>query len=131
MKDLSAILQRFRKDMPNSSATAQAIDRGASLEEISQAATTEGIHELATVLFEAEQEEAGGKTDRETDLETVINIRLRETRADLPNDSKTAQAIDRGAPWGEICECAQEEGLGELATTLFQAEQEKTRYPET
>ncbi len=38
MKTLSAILQAFRTDIPNSSLTAQAIDRGALLEEISQVA---------------------------------------------------------------------------------------------
>ena len=129
MKDLESILRRFRRELPNDSRTARAIDDGASLEEISQAATADGVHELATILFEAEQEETGGKDDLETDLATTIATRLRETRADLPNDSKTARAIDRGAPWGEICACAQEEGLGELATTLFQAEQEKVRSP--
>ena len=35
MKNLSAILQAFRHSLPNNSLTAQAIDRGALLEEIS------------------------------------------------------------------------------------------------
>lgn len=85
----------------------------------------ERIHQLAAILFEAEQEEADGKPDQEMDLETLINNQIRELRADLPDASKTAQAIDQGATWEEISECAQAEGLGNLAATLFEAEQEK------
>ena len=125
MKNLSAVLQAFRQDLPSSSLTAQAIDRGALLDEISQAATTERIHQLAAILFEAEQEEAEGKPDQEIDFETLINNQIRELRVDLPAASKTAQAIDRDASWEEISVCAQEEGLGNLAATLFQAEQER------
>ncbi len=85
----------------------------------------ERIHQLAAILFEAEQEEVEGKPDQEADLETLINNQIRELRADLPDESKTAQAIDRGAAWEEISACAQAEGLGTLAATLFEAEQEK------
>lgn len=129
MKNLNAILQGFRQDLPSSSLTAQAIDRGALLEEISQLATMERIHQLAAVLFEAEQEEAEGKPDQEIDIETLISKQMKELRADLPDASKTAQAIDRGAPWEEISEGAQEEGLGYLAATLFVAEEEKALEP--
>ena len=62
MKNLSAILQAFRHNLPNSSLTAQAIDRGALLEEISQAAAMERIHQLAAILFEAEQEETQSRS---------------------------------------------------------------------
>lgn len=129
MKNLNAIMQAFRQDLTSSSLTAQAIDRGALLEEISQLATMEKIHQLAAVLFEVEQEEAGGKPDQEIDLETLINQQVRNLRADLPDASKTAQAIDRGATWEEISESAQEEGLGSLAATLFVAEEEKAHEP--
>jgi hypothetical protein len=125
MKNLSAILQTFRRDLPDSSLTAQAIDRQALLEEISQAATMERIHQLAAVLFEAEQEDSEGKPDEDVDLESVIDKQIHELRADLPDGSKTAGAIDRRAPWEEISQCAQEEGLGNLAATLFGAEQER------
>lgn len=125
MKNLSAILQAFRQELPSSSLTAQAIDRGAVLEEISQAATIERIHQLAAILFEAEQEEVEGKPDEEADLETLINNQIRELRAGLPDTSKTARAIDRGASWEEISATAQAEGLSTLAATLFEAEQEK------
>ena len=125
MKNLSAILQAFRTDLPNSSLTAQAIDRGALLDEISQAAATERIHQLAAILFEAEQEETQDNPDKEVDLETLINKQILQLRAKLPDGSRTAKAIDRGATLEEISESAQEEGLSNLAATLFEAEQEK------
>ena len=127
MKNLRVVLQAFRRDLPNQSLTAQAIDRGALLEEISQVAAMERIHQLATVLFEAEQEELQDKPDREIDLRTLIDGQIRQLRAQLPNDSKTAKAIDRRATWEEISEAAEEEGLGNFAGTLFEAEQEQDR----
>ncbi|MDS4058402.1 MAG: hypothetical protein RKP73_07505 [Candidatus Contendobacter sp.] len=50
------MLRSFREDLPRSSKTAAAIDQGARLEEISELAEEEGLHKLASVLFEAEQE---------------------------------------------------------------------------
>ena len=127
MKNLSAILQAFRHDVPDSSATARAIDRGALLEEISQAAAMERVHQLAAILFEAKQEEAQAAPNREIDLEARISGQIRALRNKLPDDSRTAKAIDRGATWEEISESAQKEGLGNIASTLFEAEQEKIR----
>jgi len=126
MKNLNAIIEAFRHDLPNGSLTAKAIDRGAMLEEISQLATMERVHQLAAILFEAEQEAAEGAKEREIDLETMINSQIRDLRADLPDASRTARAIDSGALWEEISERASEEGLGSMAAMLFQAEQEKT-----
>lgn len=127
MKNLGAVLRAFRGNLPDNSLTAQAIDRDALLEEISQAAATERIHQLAAVLFEAEQDEMQENPDRETDLRTLIDSRIRELRAQLPNESKTAKAIDGRATWEEISEAAQGEGLSSLAETLFEAEQEQIR----
>lgn len=127
MKNLRVVLQAFRRDLPDQSLTAKAIDRGALLEEISQVAALERVHELATLLFEAEQEELQDNPDREIDLRTLIDGQIRQLRTQLPNESKTAKAIDRQATWEEISEAAQEEGLGNLAGTLFQAEQEQDR----
>lgn len=127
MKNLRAVLQAFRRDLPDHSLTAQAIDQGALLEEISQAATMERIHQLATVLFEAEQEDLQANPDREIDLRALIDSQIRQLRAQLPNESKTAKTIDRQATWEEISEAAQEEGLGGFAGTLFEAEQEQDR----
>lgn len=125
MKNLNAIIQAFRADLPSDSLTAKAIDRDAVLEEISQLATMERVHQLAAVLFEAEQEAAEGAKERTVDFEAMINDQIKELRADLPNTSRTAKAIDSGATWEEISECASEEGLGSMAAMLFQAEQEK------
>jgi hypothetical protein len=129
MKNLSAILQAFRHNLPDSSLTARAIDRGALLEEISQAAAMERVHQLAAILFEAEQEEERSSADRETDLANLISKQIRQLRDMLPVGCKTAKAIDRGATWEEISEAAQEEGLGNMAAMLFEAEQEEDRQP--
>lgn len=125
MKNLSAILQTFRQDLPDSSLTARAIDRGSVLEEISQAAAMERIHQLAAILFEAEQEQQRSAPDRQTGLAGLIDSQIRQLRARLPEGCKTAQAIDRGATWEEISESAQTEGLGNMAAMLFEAEQEQ------
>lgn len=129
MKNLGAILQAFRHELPDTSLTARAIDRGALIEEISQAAAMERVHQLAAILFEAEQEEEQSNPDKEVDLETLISAQIGQLRNKLPGESKTAQAIDRGATWEEISEAAQKEGLGSVAGMLFEAEQEKTREP--
>lgn len=54
---LSSRLQEFRKDLPPACETAKLIDAGARIEEISEAAQKEGLTSLATMLFEAEQEQ--------------------------------------------------------------------------
>jgi len=125
MKNLSAIIEAFRHNLPNDSLTARAIDRNAVLEEISQLATMERVHQLAAILFEAEQEAGRAAGRQEVDLETMINHQLEELRAGLPDTSRTAQAIDRNATWEEVSECASEEGLGSMAAMMFEAEQER------
>lgn len=57
MKNIEHLLRSFREDLPDGSKTAAAIDRGASWEEISELAEEEGLHQIASVLFEAEQEQ--------------------------------------------------------------------------
>ena len=59
---------------------------------------------------------------------SLARERIHSFRANLPDNSRTAQAIDRGAKWEEISECAEEEGLHELASILFEAEQEMLRF---
>jgi len=49
-------LQEFRQQLPPDCRTAQLIDAKASLEEISEAAEAEGLHSLAGMLMEVEQE---------------------------------------------------------------------------
>lgn len=50
-------VQEFRKDLPSECETAKLIDSSARIEEISAAAQKEGLTSLATLLFEAEQEQ--------------------------------------------------------------------------
>jgi hypothetical protein len=126
---IQEILQSFRGNLPNESKTARAIDRGASLEEISVCAEEEGIHQLVSALFEIEQEALQGTPDPDIVAENaaVLTARLQEFRQQLPGTSKTAQAIDRAASLDEISACAEEEGLHEFASMLFEAEQEQER----
>lgn len=129
MKNIDQMLRAFREDLPSNSRTAVAIDRGASLEEISELAEEEGLHKLASVLFEAEQEALReGPGTVEDPAEATVSF-LRDTRKDLPDDSRTAAAIDRGASWEEISETAEGEGLHQVASVLFEAEQEQLRAP--
>ncbi len=50
-------LHELRQDLPPGCETARLIDAGAGLEEISEAAQEKGLTSLATMLFEAEQEQ--------------------------------------------------------------------------
>jgi hypothetical protein len=128
MRNIDAILRSFRHDIPNDSKTARAIDQGASLSEISECAEEEGLHQLASILFEAQQEELRQAVEPQQDLVMLARERILSFRANLPDKSQTAQAIDRGATWVEISECAEAEGLHELASILFEAEQERLRF---
>jgi|APTNR8051073442_1049403.scaffolds.fasta_scaffold01657_5 hypothetical protein len=127
-EDIDGILREFRRDLPSDSETAQAIDRGASLAEISEKAEAEGVHQLSAVLFEAQQEDQAHFNPKPTpNLVAEIDERLSSFRADLPDGSQTAKAIDKGASWSEIAGCAQKEGLSELAAVLHEADQERMR----
>ena len=70
MNNIDQMLQSFRSDLPRASKTAAAIDQGASLEEISELAEEEGLHKIATVLFEAEQEALRKGPERAEDAAT-------------------------------------------------------------
>lgn len=129
MKNIEHLLRSFRDDLPDGSKTAAALDRGASLEEISELAEEEGFHKLASVLFEAEQEALRERLEAVEDPAAATDDFIRNTRHDLPEGSKTAAAIDRGASWEEISEVAEEEGLHQIASVLFEAEQERLRAP--
>ena len=52
---------------------------------------------------------------------------IRDFRTRLPAGGHTAAAIDRGAPWEEISECAEAEGVHKLAAALFNPEREQAR----
>ena len=129
MKNIDHLLRSFREDLPDSSRTAAAMDRCASLEEISELAEAEGFHKFASVLFEAEQEALRVGLTAVEDAATAADMFLQEARKDLPEGGKTAAAIDRNASWEEISELAEEEGLHQIASVLFEAEQEQLRTP--
>ena len=57
---VEARLREFRQDLPPDCKTARLIDAKASLEEISEAAESEGLHSLAAMLVEVEQERGAG-----------------------------------------------------------------------
>ncbi|PKO50168.1 MAG: hypothetical protein CVU28_13510 [Betaproteobacteria bacterium HGW-Betaproteobacteria-21] len=128
MEMIKQILTAFRSGLPNDSKTAAAIDRGAGTEEIANCANEEQLHALAGALFEAleEQDHASGE-DSDCRVTSQLASRLREFRSQMPAESATAQAIDRGATIEEISEAAQEEGLSSLTAMLFEAEQEAAR----
>lgn len=126
-KTTADILQSFREDLPDHSKTATAIDHGAGLADISNFAQEEGLHEIATVLFEAQQEALQESPEAITDPTVATQAFIRDFRTRLPHDSKTAAAIDRSAPWEEISECAEEEGIHNLAAALLNPEQEQLR----
>ncbi len=114
----------FREDIPSNSKTAAAIDSHAALTEISQSAEQEGLHQISSFIFEVEQQRLGGEdTDvGETDISAVTADLLNRLRKHLPDNSKTAAAIDRGAAWTDIAQCAEEEGLHHISAELFDAE---------
>ena len=129
MKNIDQLLQSFRDNLPDGSQTAAALDRGASLEEISELAEQEGFHQMASVLFEAEQEALREGPAVTEDPSVATDVFIRTIRGELPDGSQTAAAIDRGASWEEISELAEAEGLHQLASALFEAEQEQLRSP--
>lgn len=129
MEIIKQILTNYSDTLPTDSKTAQAIARGAALEEIAASASAEGLHALAGALFEAleEQNATGSAGESDNSVLGALDSRLREFRSQLPDDSETARAIDRGARLEEISEAAQQEGLTSLAAMLMEAEQEQAR----
>jgi hypothetical protein len=126
-KTITDILQSFREDLPDHSQTAIAIDGGASLAESSNHAQAEGLHEIATVLFEALQEALRDNPETTTDSRVATQAFIRDFRTRLPDGSDTAAAIDRGAPWEEISACAEAEGIHKFAAALLDPEQAQVR----
>lgn len=129
MDIIKGILSSFRGTLPTGSKTAAAIDRGAPPEEISELASSEGLHALAGALFEACEQglDTGAASDPDVSVRGALQERLRQFRAQLPADSETARMIDSGASLEEISEAAQMEGLDSLAAMLLEAEQEIDR----
>lgn len=127
MEIIKKILESFQGTLPQGSKTAAAIERQASVEEISACATEEGLHALAGALFEACQQAGEGRPmlDSSAKVLEAVGERLREVRQTLPADCETARLIDGGASLEEISEAAQNDGLTALAAMLLEAEQEE------
>ena len=119
---IDQMLQLYLKELPENSETAKAIKEGAALTNISQIAEKEGLHYISAGAFMAE-EERFANTD-EPDISDAVAARVEEIRKHLPDGCETAAAIDRGASWSEISQSAERDGLHELASLVFEAEQE-------
>lgn len=126
-KTLTDILRSFREDLPDHSPTAIAINGGASLADIANHAQAEGLHEIATVLFEAPQETLQDHPETTIHPSVATQAFLQDFRTRLPHGSQTAAAIDRVASWEEISACAEAEGVHPFATALLNPEQEQWR----
>ncbi|MGC1952673.1 MAG: hypothetical protein WA970_08905 [Gammaproteobacteria bacterium] len=125
-KHTDELLDLYSKELPESSKTAAAIKRGASWTDISQTAEKEGLHYISNAIFVAEEERFAGEPTAASEpaIDTVAAERVRDFRKHLPDSCETAAAIDRNAPWSEIAQCAQRDGLHEIASFIFEAEQQ-------
>ena len=125
-KHTDELLDLYSKELPESSETAAAIKRGAPWTDISQAAEKEGLHYISKAIFLAEEERLAseGTSTTEPTIASVAEDRIRAFRKHLPDSCETAAAIDRNAPWSEIAQCSQRDGLHEIASFIFEAEQQ-------
>lgn len=125
-KHTNELLDLYLKELPETSETAAAIKRGASWTDISQTAEKEGLHYISKAIFIAEEERLTSDTMAATGpaIDTVVEERIRYFRKHMPDGCDTAAAIDRKAPWSEIAQAAQRDGLNEIASFIFEAEQQ-------
>nr|VFK36984.1 MAG: hypothetical protein BECKSD772F_GA0070984_100819 [Candidatus Kentron sp. SD]VFK42010.1 MAG: hypothetical protein BECKSD772E_GA0070983_101312 [Candidatus Kentron sp. SD]VFK78111.1 MAG: hypothetical protein BECKSD772D_GA0070982_100718 [Candidatus Kentron sp. SD] len=75
-------------------------------------------------VHEEEEWVEGDKAALDTDIIDSTVERIQELRKDLPDTSKTAKAIDEGAPWMEVSQLAEEENFHQVSNLLFEAEQQ-------
>jgi hypothetical protein len=116
------LLKLYLKELPENSETAKAIREGAASTEIAQKAEKEGLHYIAGGLFMIEEERFANISD--PDISDVVAARVEEIRKHIPDGCETAAAIDRGASWSEISQSARRDGLHEIASLVFEAEQQ-------
>jgi hypothetical protein len=123
---ISELMEFYSKRLPEESETAATIKRGAPWTDISQTAEKEGLQYISKAIFVAEEERlASERTSAEEPvISMVADERIREFRKHLPDNCETAAAIDRNAPWSEISQCAERDGLHEIASFIFEAEQQ-------
>nr|VFK67431.1 MAG: hypothetical protein BECKUNK1418G_GA0071005_11425 [Candidatus Kentron sp. UNK]VFK72790.1 MAG: hypothetical protein BECKUNK1418H_GA0071006_11395 [Candidatus Kentron sp. UNK] len=75
-------------------------------------------------VYEEEDWVEGDKAIQDTDVIDSTMERIQEIRKELPDTSRTAKAIDEGAPWMEVSQLAEEEDLHQISNLLFEAEQQ-------
>lgn len=121
-KYIDEAMKFYLKELPASSETAKAIREGAALSEISQKAAKEGLHFISAAVFMAEEQRL--ENIDEPEISGVVAARVQEIRKHLPDGCETAAAIDRNASWSEISQCAERDGLHEISSLVFEAEQE-------
>jgi hypothetical protein len=121
-KYIDEALKFYLKELPESSETAKAIREGAALSEISQKAEKEGLHFISAAVFMAEEQRFENTDD--PGISDVVAARVQEIRKHLPDGCETAAAIDRNASWSEISQSAERDGLHEISSLVFEAEQE-------
>jgi len=128
MDVLQQIISTYRHTIPTDCETARAIDRGASVEEICTSATSDGLHDFAAALFSADVEVVQtdhGPIEADRTLLDDIDQVLADYEHRLPPNCETVRLIRSGAQLELISEAAEAEGLQDLVTVLFEAEQEK------
>jgi hypothetical protein len=121
-KYIDEALKLYLRELPESSETAKAIREGAPLSEISQKAEKEGLHYISAAAFMTEEERF--EQTGESDMSEIVATRIQEIRKHLPDGCETAAAIDRDSSWSEISQCAERDGLHEISSLVFDAEQE-------
>ena len=121
-KYIDEALKFYLRELPDSSETAKAIRDGAALSEISRKAEGEGLHYISAAVFMAEEERFANIDDPE--ISDVVAARIQEIRKHLPDGCATAIAIDRSVSWSEISQSAERDGLHEISSLVFEAEQE-------
>jgi hypothetical protein len=121
-KYIDEALKLYLRELPESSETAKAIREGAALSEVSQKAEKEGLHYISAAVFMAEEERF--EDIDEPEISNVVAARVQEIRKHLPDGCETAAAIDRSASWSEISQSAERDGLHEISSLVFEAEQE-------
>ena len=121
-KYMDQVLKLYLSELPESSETAKAIREGVALSEISQKAENEGLHYISAAVFMAEEERFANIDDPE--ISDVVAARIQEIRKHLPDGCATSIAIDRSASWSEISQSAERDGLHEISSLVFEAEQE-------
>ncbi len=123
---INELMELYSKLIPEESETAAAIKRGAPWTDISQTAEKEGLHYISKAIFVAEEERLASErtSAEEPAISMIAEERIREFRRHLPDSCETAAAIDRNASWSEISQCAERDGLHEIASFIFEAEQQ-------